>query len=391
MSFRAVTWAFDRVRGLSATEKLVLLALAEFANDDNETWRSREMLAQRAECSTKTVQRTVRSLREAGLIEIQGRWAWCGSDAEECASRPSHKHRSGTTYKLRLDRSGDVRELRSVDAEISTEDKLSPMEKALESRGKVHRRQFVPYGAIPDTQGLPRGTPVAPIWSVNPQLNPQTRPDLATTEAVGSVGDDSSVMVAAPDGARPPATAGDAQVVAQCLPGHLRNLDAHGLTVVAGLLRERLVAGWSAKAIRDLMDQPVPERVGRLAGLVAYRLQQNVLPELAPRKAPPPQRPPVAVAVEPERDPVSASWGALVWEPAFEAAAAASGSYLHAYQATLARLERDGLDQAAFRAAWSELAHVPASERGQAALTLLLPPADPLGELRPSSRVGVAQ
>ena len=75
MSFRAVAWAFDRVRGLSATEKLVLLALAEFANDDDETWRSRESLAARAECSLSSVERAVRTLRTHGVLEVAGRYA----------------------------------------------------------------------------------------------------------------------------------------------------------------------------------------------------------------------------------------------------------------------------------------------------------------------------
>ena len=55
MSFRAVAWAFDRIKGLGQGEKLVLLALAEFANDEDETWRSREEIAKRAECSLRSV------------------------------------------------------------------------------------------------------------------------------------------------------------------------------------------------------------------------------------------------------------------------------------------------------------------------------------------------
>lgn len=51
---------------------------------------------------------------------------------------------------------------------------------------------------------------------------------------------------------------------------------------MAGLLRDRLAAGWGAEQIRSLMDQPLPERVGRLSALVARRLELNVDVEAPP-------------------------------------------------------------------------------------------------------------
>ncbi|WP_243106890.1 hypothetical protein [Actinomyces lilanjuaniae] len=73
-------------------------------------------------------------------------------------------------------------------------------------------------------------------------------------------------------------------VIAACLPEHLRGLDAQGARRVAGLLDERLAAGWRPSEIRALMDQPLPERTGRLSSLVAYRLSSNVDPGLAPAR-----------------------------------------------------------------------------------------------------------
>lgn len=68
----------------------------------------------------------------------------------------------------------------------------------------------------------------------------------------------------------------------RCLPEPMRALDPAGLALVAVLLRERLGAGWSPAQIRQVMDQRLPERVGRLSSLVAARLERNVAPGLAP-------------------------------------------------------------------------------------------------------------
>ena len=76
----------------------------------------------------------------------------------------------------------------------------------------------------------------------------------------------------------------DQQLIDRCLPGHLRSMDAAGRATVAGLLRDRLAAGWGADQIRSLMDQPLPARVGRLSSLVARRLELNVDVEAAPSR-----------------------------------------------------------------------------------------------------------
>ena len=62
----------------------------------------------------------------------------------------------------------------------------------------------------------------------------------------------------------------------------MRALDAAGAREVVGLLEERVGAGWRPAEIRRVMDQRLPERYGRLAALVAYRLRANVDPGLAP-------------------------------------------------------------------------------------------------------------
>lgn len=72
------------------------------------------------------------------------------------------------------------------------------------------------------------------------------------------------------------------RLVDECLPASMRVMDAAGARQVANLLEERLGAGWRPDQIRAVMDQRLPERVGRLSSLVASRLERNVVPGLAP-------------------------------------------------------------------------------------------------------------
>jgi hypothetical protein len=68
MSVKALTWAFDQVTELPV-DKLVLLALADYANDAHECWPSRRVLASRAMCSTDTVDRVLKRLQVLGCIK----------------------------------------------------------------------------------------------------------------------------------------------------------------------------------------------------------------------------------------------------------------------------------------------------------------------------------
>lgn len=76
-----------------------------------------------------------------------------------------------------------------------------------------------------------------------------------------------------------------AELLGDCLPDSMQDgLDRQGALRIAGLLRERLDAGWRPHQIRRVMDQALPARVSRLSGLVASRLRSNVDPSLAPNK-----------------------------------------------------------------------------------------------------------
>ena len=329
MSFRAVAWALDQINGVGPTVKLVLIALAEFANDDDITWRSRNEIAARSECSVRQVDRALKTLETAGCISRERRYAWCISDSPSCAERNSHKHRSGTTYKLHLDRTAAL----PPPTENPIVANLATMDLSAQTQANPHTRQSGEYeenGGCDDllvaTEGRSQLPHRATIRSVNPQLNHQ--PDQPVSSPAGnpprSVGriNDSTPRAAAPSGAAPP-NSGDEVVaqatalVAQCLPPHLHLMDRKGLLDVAELLRERLHLGLKPNEIYRLMDQPLPENVGRLAGVVAFRLRENVAlvpPALTPTSK---QGEPRAVAAERVKQPFELAWEQHIWDPTY--------------------------------------------------------------------------
>lgn len=85
--------------------------------------------------------------------------------------------------------------------------------------------------------------------------------------------------------ARPADSERDRELIGMCLPGWARVLDAPGARQVAGLLSERVGAGWRPGEIRALMGEPPAGGARRMSALVAYRLRENVDPGAAPARA----------------------------------------------------------------------------------------------------------
>jgi hypothetical protein len=77
MSIKALNWAFDQKTG-SPINKSVLVLLANYADEKNRTYPSKEHIADKCECHPKTVQKVIKDLQEKGLIDIFRR-----SDSEQ--------------------------------------------------------------------------------------------------------------------------------------------------------------------------------------------------------------------------------------------------------------------------------------------------------------------
>lgn len=72
MSFRNVADVFDYSQA-SGNDRLVLLAIAENANDDaREAWPSIREIARKANIDQRTVQRSIRRLQELGELAVVG-------------------------------------------------------------------------------------------------------------------------------------------------------------------------------------------------------------------------------------------------------------------------------------------------------------------------------
>lgn len=69
MSNEAITWAFKQ-EGLTMTEKFVLIALADYANENHMCFPAHEKTAKRVAASKSTVQRAVKGLENKGLLRV---------------------------------------------------------------------------------------------------------------------------------------------------------------------------------------------------------------------------------------------------------------------------------------------------------------------------------
>lgn len=91
-------------------------------------------------------------------------------------------------------------------------------------------------------------------------------------------------VVDGPVGGDPGLPAEARGLLGSCLPASMLRVasDPQGASEVAGLLRERVEAGWRPGEIRSALDEDLPEPVGHLSRLVAWRLRHKVDPTLAP-------------------------------------------------------------------------------------------------------------
>jgi len=71
MSIRVMTWAFDQQ--IPGNLKIVLLALADNANDGGYCWPSQDVIAHKASVSVRNLRRLLNDLESRGLIRIDAR------------------------------------------------------------------------------------------------------------------------------------------------------------------------------------------------------------------------------------------------------------------------------------------------------------------------------
>lgn len=333
MSSEAMAWA-KRCGEVGSVPQLVLMLMADWADHENKAWPGVKALASMTSRSERTIIRAIKRLEEAGLIEKSARTAWCALDNPACLSKGPHKHRTSNLYRLKV---GAVpvlpargRSVPSAKEEESKGDRMSLMKETAESCGNPISDKMSLLSFNSDIFGRSIVTPVSPVCNretledyppdptqpPSPSIEEAADPDLGlgsvgsgidcVDRAVAEVAASSPVATSAPpEGRRGPQNPGgtpkrlasapegdrgaesaseaDLAILAACVPESMRVMDARGLGLVVGLLRERLDAGWTSGEIKRLLDSPLPDRVARMSGLVASRLRRLVAVGESPR------------------------------------------------------------------------------------------------------------
>ena len=302
MSILAMTWAWGLME-LDQSQTLVLLALADAANDEGVCWPSQAEIGRKARLKDRAVRNQIRSLEAAGLLSVsrratpQGRKTnvyrlnigcdfslqskqparnagWVeGSESEPVDNRTfrcnqSNRHEmpvgdpTGTVIPVAT---GTVMPVASIHQtpNIQTPN-LTPPPPAVEGSVRLGNG-FADRVAVEGEAASPVATSALPEGRIGPQ-EPRRSPK-------GSEVDRGAES----------ASEADLAILAACVPESMRVMDARGLGLVVGLLRDRLDAGWSPGEIKRLLDSPLPDRVARMSGLVASRLRRLVAVGESPR------------------------------------------------------------------------------------------------------------
>lgn len=154
MSIRYVATVLDHLPDLTATEALVLVALADYASDDTrECWPSIGTIARRARCDRRTAQRQLVKLEKRGLIS---------------RALGGHQYGQNTSsrYRLKFDYHGEL--VPDVESYPQGRHSAAPGAAATTPKGGSH-----------DTQGRHSAAPSV----IDPSLNLRGAKSAASKEA----------------------------------------------------------------------------------------------------------------------------------------------------------------------------------------------------------------
>lgn len=312
MSVRASTWAWS-LEEVMGSEALVLLALADQANDEGLCWPSQEKLAPKARQSVSTLRRSLRSLEKMGLLTTITRSSTRGRRSNlyllHIGAKPDLSMKSARTVNLGEDAAQACQMLEEASDAVFVANKAT---------GQIDR---LPQPVIGDrlqpvtSDRLPYIEPSLRTTKPNPTLPTAPARSQAANAKVGSGGKTSTqepgdTRNAPVEGASVPvgevkprpgsrvqagsfkglktAEVGlseqERALVGACLPAWMSALDKRGAHKVAQALKERVDAGWQPSQIRGLLDGNPPPQIIHMASLVLNRLERNVDIDCAPAR-----------------------------------------------------------------------------------------------------------
>ena len=352
MSIRAMLWVLDELKDLPAGPTLVMVALADYADEDGTCWPSQERIASRARASERSVRRHLTWLQEQGLVSVEHRWAQRGVGRSSRVSSvyrlPVGKPWAPVQEEPRRDSGEPVSAGQPIPdnlAGMKPADAVSagqPIPDNLAGTGSYRtNRAFIPDTGDRYIEEPPIEPPSLPsIPSDADRVEGDDREGAAGAASEGS-GDPSQV-----DDAPPPADAvgersrvpdgDDWELIRDVLPEPMQALPAGDVARVASAIRERIDAGWRKRRIRDtLAARALPPQVRTLSGLVLARLRDDV-----PVDGAPPRRPTLVVHSE-QPEPSS---------PAVDAPATPEVSLAREFLAARRAGDRDALTARGWRA-----------------------------------------
>lgn len=312
MSVRATNWAWS-LEEVMGSEALVLLALADQANDEGFCWPSQQKLAPKARQSVSTLRRSLRSLEKMGLLTTITRSSTRGRRSNvyllHIGARPDLSMKSAKAVTLSEEAAQACQMLEEASSAVFVANKATGQFDRLPQSVIGDRLQPVTGDRLPYIEPPDRTTRPYPTLPTTPA------PDQAANAGVGSggktstqePGDTRNVPVEGPGvpvgevkprpGSRVqagsfkgPRTAEvglseqERALVGACLPAWMSALDKRGAHKVAQALKERVDAGWQPSQIRGLLDGNPPSQVIHMASLVLNRLERNVDIDCAPAR-----------------------------------------------------------------------------------------------------------
>ena len=377
MSVKVSSWVWGLETLTDNAPLLVLLALADAANDEGYCWHNQKTLCKKSRQSTSTARRALRKLEAMGLVTTFRRMTSKGLASNlyllNVGAEPDHTLQSDQSVTLNVPDGATIDEV-IAEVERYRLFRMIPRPVKMTGGGSDQNDRGVPTdatfphdsatgqndrrghddgrGAV-TYDGTPRSHVTGPYKeepSYEPSLMNQTLPnppqpprdpvgsgsiqdDLSAQSAVpGSADADAEAATARgelaaemlasgenpaslvaegwwnagqlaealawaakhPAPARAPETAQKRQEVAPqavrrehdhvdeasaligaCLPEWMHAMDRTGARQVAGMLAERIAAGWTPAQIRSLMGEKPANGVRRMSSLAAYRLDQN--------------------------------------------------------------------------------------------------------------------
>ena len=378
MSVRVSSWVWGLETLMDNAPLLVLLALADAANDEGYCWHNQKTLCKKSRQSTSTARRALRKLEAMGLVTTFRRMTSKGLASNlyllNVGAEPDHTLQSDQSITLNVPDGATIDEViaeveryrlfrmipRPVkmtgggpgqnDRGVPTDEPF-PHDSATgqnDRRGHDDGRGAVTYDGTPRSQVT---GPYKEEPSFEPSLMNQTLPNPSRSQndpvGSGAIRDDLSAQGAVPGSADADAEAATARgelaaemlasgenpaslvaegwwnagqlaealawaaehpapaqapettqqrqeddpqparqehdhvdeasaLIGACLPEWMQAMDRTGARQVAGMLVERIAAGWTPAQIRSLMGEKPANGVRRMSSLVAYRLDENV-------------------------------------------------------------------------------------------------------------------